>query len=498
MEQIFQKTSFDCLRQAVREVHNEEQTQEVRLPDAMPDIGRVLCAWGQVVIRGKEWRGGSMTVSGGVMAWALYAPEDGSEPRSVETWIPFQMRWDFPETERDGTVIAACVLRSADARSISARKLLIRVSVSAVGEALEPAKAEVSTPEQVPEDVQLLTRNYPVRLPKEAGEKNFLLDEELALPASCPKVEKVICYTLQPQLIDKKVMADKVVFRGAALMHLLYRGEDGSLKGWDFEVPFSQYTDLEREYDQNATADVIPAVTSLELEKDDQGNLRLKAGLIGQYVIYGTEQLAVVEDAYSPCRDVGVRSDALTLPAVLDVCRETLHLEQTLEIDGSQIADAFFCVEQPSTVADGDTVRLEVPGTVQVLYYDQGGALQSSMAKVEAAWTLPCDRGGKPQSAAFLSGSPKAAIGAGANVRCDVAVEARVMAEQGLTMVTGLELGELTDPDPARPSLVLKRAGSQGLWNMAKQCGSTVEAIRKANRLTDEPAEGQILLIPIA
>lgn len=40
--------------------------------------------------------------------------------------------------------------------------------------------------------------------------------------------------------------------------------------------------------------------------------------------------------------------------------------------------------------------------------------------------------------------------------------------------------------------------GSGGLWDVAKQCGSTVDAIRKANRLTEEAQEGQLLLIPIA
>lgn len=498
MEQNFRKMSFDCLRQAARNVHNEEQTQEVRLPDAMPDIGRVLCAWGQPVIRSKEWRSGSMSVSGGVMAWALYAPEDGSEPQSVETWIPFQMRWDFPETERDGTVIVACLLRSVDARSIAARKLLIRVSISVMGEALEPTKMEISVPEDVPEDVQLLRKNYPVRMPKEAGEKTFLLDEELVLPASCPQVEKVIYYTLQPQIIDRKVMADKVVFRGAALVHLLYAGSDGGVKSWDFEIPFSQYTDLEREHDQNATANVVMAVTNLELEKEEQGSLRLKAGLTGQYVIYGEEQLSLVEDAYSPSRSVSVQSDTVPIPALLDMCQETMHLEQSLDISGSQIVDVFFSTEHPSVAVEENMAELTVEGTAQVLFCDQSGALASSVAKTEGAWRIPCDPNGKVQPIACPSGSPKAALGGGASVRCDVAVEAAVTAQQGLPMVTGLELGEMNEPDPARPSLVLKRADDQGLWNVAKQCGSTVEAIRKANHLTDEPVIGQILLIPIA
>ena len=64
-------------------------------------------------------------------------------------------------------------------------------------------------------------------------------------------------------------------------------------------------------------------------------------------------------------------------------------------------------------------------------------------------------------------------------------------------MVTGVEMGEQIKPDPNRPSLILRRAGSQLLWEIAKETGSTVEAIRTANGLKEEPAAGQMLLIPV-
>ena len=64
-------------------------------------------------------------------------------------------------------------------------------------------------------------------------------------------------------------------------------------------------------------------------------------------------------------------------------------------------------------------------------------------------------------------------------------------------MVTGLEMGELQQPDPNRPSLILRRSGGQSLWELAKAHGSTVDAIRGANRLEEEPDETQMLLIPV-
>lgn len=496
MELQFLKKPYDCLRRVAWEIKNEEQTQEVKLMESMPDIGKVLGAWGQPVIRSKEWRGSSMGISGGVMAWVLYAPEDGTMPRSMEAWIPFQMRWDFPQTQRDGAMRISCLLRSIDARTVSARKLMLRSVISAVGEALEPTQVEIYQPGELPEDVQILRRSYPIRLPREAGEKTFLLDEELSLPASCAQVQKLVRYTLQPEMIDKKVMADKVVFRGAALIQGLCQCEDGTLKGFDFEVPFSQYAELEREYDPYATTDVIPAVTNLELEQGENGRLRLKAGMIGQYVIYDRPVFEVVEDAYSPSRSVVMQLQQLTLPAVLDTMQETLKAEQTMELEGEQIADIVFTAEHPFQRREELGIHMEIPGMFQVLAYDAEGNLQSGTARWDG--TLELTAAGDTTLLASARISGKAQASTGGTMRCDAGVDMLATAETEIPMVTALELGELMEPDPGRPSLILRRVGADRLWDVAKQCGSTVEAIREANSLTEEPTNDQILLIPVS
>ena len=65
-------------------------------------------------------------------------------------------------------------------------------------------------------------------------------------------------------------------------------------------------------------------------------------------------------------------------------------------------------------------------------------------------------------------------------------------------VVTGIELGEKTEKDPNRPSLILRRMGEEGLWEVAKSCHTTVAAIQNANNLTTEPTENTMLIIPIS
>ena len=78
-----------------------------------------------------------------------------------------------------------------------------------------------------------------------------------------------------------------------------------------------------------------------------------------------------------------------------------------------------------------------------------------------------------------------------------LAVGMEIGTDQTFPMITGLELGELQEPDQNRPSLILRSCGADTLWELAKASGSTVAAISAANGLAGEPAPEQMLLIPV-
>lgn len=498
MEFLFHKTACPYLRQVTSQIQTQEQTQEVRIPDGMPDIGRVLGCWGQALIRGKEWRSGGMTVTGGIMAWVLYAPEDGTEPRSMDTWIPFQMKWDLPDTQRDGVMSACARLKSMDARSTSARKLMLRAAVSVLGEAMESVDGELYAPETVPEDIQLLRRSYPMELPREAGEKHFQLDEELTLPENLPPVRKLIRYELTPAVQEQKVLGERLAFRGRCGLHLLYAGEEGSLHTWDGETAFSQYTELDRGYSTNAQARLRLQPTALELDRGETGRLHLKCGIAAQYVISDRELVEVVEDAYSPARPVEIRQQELILPVLLDTQEQVMAFSQSVKAEGQREIDTQVFWDHPVCRQQGDNMQAEAAAQYQVLYQDENGTLQSASGRFESYWELPSDRENRTAVSLDMPELPKTVFSAdGGELAGSVGMQALVTAEQGLPMVTALQWGELTEPDPARPGVILRRLGESRLWDVAKECGSTVDAIWEANKLQQEPEPDRMLLIPV-
>ncbi len=498
MELQFQISKHSCLKPLQVQSGNREQTQELRLPEGYPDIGRVLAAWGQAVLRGKHWQSDTAGFSCGVMAWVLYAPEDGTAARSVECWIPMTVQWEHEAAEADGTLLLNRFLQSVDARAVSGRKLIVRASLGVQAQMYVPSRVTEYVPENLPEDICLLQRTYPVCLAMECGERAFAIDEELTLPAAAPAPEKLISYGLTMYVEDKKVLGDKAVFRGNGQLHLLYRTVEGTLAAWELSVPFSQYAELTAAYGNEAQIRVVPAVTALELEMGEQGRLRLKAGLSGQYVLYDTRKVTVVEDAYSPERSVTCAMEAVEFPSLLDRQSQTVTVEQTVLSGSSRAADVAAFPTGVHTVRRGDQAQTELTGQLQALYYDTEDALQAACVRWQEQLTMTVAENACLDISCAPAGKPELLPGEDTTVlRGALALETRIYGQERYEAVSGLTVGEATEKDPGRPSLILCRAGEQSLWELAKAVGSTVEAIREANGIQGEPETGRMLLIPV-
>lgn len=497
MEMRFEKTTCYCLNPVLQQVQNQEQTQELRLGEGMPDVGRILGCWGQCVIRGKEWNGDTVNVSAGMMVWVLYAPEDGTQEQSMETWIPFQLRYDLGEDTPEGQLRVRCVTRFADARSVSARKIMIRAGIGMLAEGYVPIQGAVTVPPKDSEGVELKTATYPLRLPKEVGEKTFLLDEELSMPETAPRPEKIISCRLEPSLTDKRVLGAKAVFRGDGQIHWLYRGADGSLHSWETSVPFSQYAELNEERSPEAQADVAMTVTSLEPELGEDGVLRFKAGIAAQLLISDVENAQVVEDAYCPGRELNIQREELVLPVLLDSRVERMNVEQNAALPLADVVELRFLPDFPKQRQQDSGTELELGGTFQGLYRTPEGALQPASSRWEGSYRIPAD------SSCILTVTPQAGSvravprGDGSELQSELAMQITALSRRGIPMVSALELGENVAKDPNRPSVILRRRDGGSLWDIAKECGSTVDAILRANDLQEEPKDNRMLLIPV-
>lgn len=477
--------SCPYMKTVLRQVQNLEQSQELRLSEEMPDIGRVLCAWGQSVIRSKQWRNDSVSVSGGVSATVMYLPEDHSFPRTMEVWIPFSVKWNLPQTQREGTIRVQCLLKSLDARILSARKMMARAGLSILGEVLEPTEVQIYSPGELPEGVEVLTNTYPALLPREAGEKAFSFEDDV--PAA--NVKKWVSWRIDPQITDQSVVGNRAVIRGNGQLEYVYLDEEGTLHSGQHPIPFAQFLDLDREYDRDVSVDVMLDISNLEADGTAEG-AHIQCSLTAQYVVWDRMLLEIAEDAYCPMGSVEISTEKLLLPMELDNREESVNIQSRFR-DG-KVVDVTFLPEQPVQFREGNRLCIRLNGAFQIIYEDTEGNLQATVENWTEEMNLPSASDTQLNATIMEIDTQEAGMSVCMKVRL------QAQANQEIPMITGLTVGEMAQPDDGRPTLVLRRMDTDSLWELAKSSGSTMDAIRRANGLTQEPERGQMLLIPIS
>lgn len=493
MEVHFDRTPISCLNPLLRQVQAGEETQELRLTEDMPDVGRVIAAWGQMILRGKEWRGNTISCSAGVMCRILYEPEDGSALRNMECWMPLQLRWNLDDGLREGNIRLECCLRGVDARSVSARKILVRCSYGVMAEVCREQTVSLPAPGDCPGDVQLLINRYPMRIPREAGEKNFRQEEELPLLSA--EMASIVAYSMEPRVSDVKIYGDKLSFRGNGTLHLLYLTPEGKLISRDMEIPFSQFAGLDRNYGADAQADVKLAVTGLDVESDEQGKLLLKWSAVGQYLVDERQTLTIAEDAYSTSRELELDWETMDIPVILEQKQISVPVSQSLRADAKEMADVTYWADFP-VVRRTEGIELELPGLFQAVWYDEKGKLQSVQARTEERWDAPCGENCNFEASVVSCAAPRGNVGNGLALNTEMTIQTQCGSTGGVRAVAGFTSGQPLS-ERGRASLVISRCKGKGLWELAKENLSTVDAIREANRLEENPKEGQMLLIPL-
>lgn len=502
MELVFEEQSIDYLRRTLCRAASQEQTQELIVPDSFPDCGRVVFTGACAVMRGKESRDGSVMVTGGVKAGLLYIPEDETEPRAMECYLPYSIREDDPAATAQMYLRADCRVRAVDARMINSRKILVRTNVVCMLEGFEEASQTVKTLKDAPSALQTKTDSYRCTLPHEYAEKTFSMTEDLELSGPESAMQKVVQYWLTPKITEQKLNGNKAVFKGMLSLKILYLTQDGAPEVFTRQLPFSQYCDLRGEYeDDEMQASVSVTGSELELARleGEDAKLLLSASLLCQCVAMQTKELTLTQDAYTTRGEFTPVWGELSLPCLLD--RETSPgtLRGSVPKQARAVIDSTLYLDAASVQKKDGSAQFSAPASVNILYLDEDGALQSAIVRDQVTGSVPAAACASCTAEAGASQDGFAApSGGGIDVRYDVSFDVCCRCDEALRALTGGTIEE-EETGAERFCVVVKtNPKTQSLWDLAKVYRTSESAIAQANGITTGEAEqGELLLIPM-
>ena len=213
----------------------------------------------------------------------------------------------------------------------------------------------------------------------------------------------------------------------------------------------------------------------------------------------GGYYLTLTEDAYATRGDFSPVWSEVRLPCLLDRQLPGGTLRGSVPKQARAVLDSMLYLDSVSQQKKDGGIQLSAPATVNILYMDEDGALQSAIVRDQVSCTVAAGGGTICQANVQPGRDGLAATsGGGIDVRYDVSFHADCCCDQALRTLTGgaLEEGEKT---AEKFCVVVKTADqTQSLWELAKAYRTSEQAIAGANGIsTGEVEQGTLVLIPV-
>ncbi len=491
MEISFESESLRYYERLYSASFTHEETTEMIVPDALPDVGGVLMVEGTALLRGKEANPDSLTVSGVCDLSILYLSEEEGELRKLSMEAPFSAVTPCPGLTELGRAVVSLRFMNGEARLLNSRKLLVRSEVCITAGVWLPRQMEWNRECCGEDGVEILTREYSLMPVTDVTEKTFSAGEVLDAPGGRPEPAEILSARVSLRTEEMNAVGSKLILRGAArttVFYLASRGEAGEV---ELQLPWSLILELEGEGGEQRY-EVVTAVTGFRVSPAEEGGFLVELGAVAQAVVRSRETIRCVADAYGISQELEIRTETLRMETGGEVLETMDPVRLQLEAQKTPGRVVHVCVGMGKPRSEEGEYRVAVQA--KALCFGEGSAWTALSGRGEAV----CPRESSAAMTAETGEAYGTVNGRGVEVRVPVNYRCPRWETGEVRLLTGAETVQETEPGERQPEIsVILTGEGDSVWSLGKANRVSCAGIRQVNGLEpeEEPAKGSLILV---
>lgn len=284
---------------------------DFNVPDMKPDIAKLIKTQGEIKFTDQKISNGKLFTTGHLHFQVLYLSDETSRPiHSLQGQIPFEEMINLNDSCNQDTGNIKYEIEDLSASIINSRKLslkaLVRLSVSV--EEIHDEESAISIDAEP--DVQYMTKNIEITNMAVNKKDNYRFRDEIVLPSGKSSISDILYSNIELKNVEIRLLTDKFIAKGEFSIYLLYSGDgdQSAMEYFETDLPFTSTIDC-----NGCTEDMIPNITldivgrNLSVKPDSDGeerNIDLEAILELNIKIYDVAQMQILQDIYSPIREI--------------------------------------------------------------------------------------------------------------------------------------------------------------------------------------------------
>lgn len=487
---------------------------DYNVPDAKPDVGRMIQNKGRVSMDEVRLNEGKAFLKGTLNVDLLYVGEEEGKVYSLGAKLPFEETLNLEGIASGDKMCLKWEIEDLSLHLIHSRKLNIKSIVTFY--ALVDETASIKLPVSLDEE-NISVRKNPMRLMSLCVHKKdtMRVKDEITLASNKPNIAELLWYTIEVRGLDLRPEDNKVKAKGELSVFALYVGDDeeNPLQWLEYSLPFNSEVDC-----TGCGEDLIPNIEtsvmhqSLEVKPDADGEERL---LVVDVVLeldmqlYQEEEHNVILDIYTPLKECVPVGHKEILESLLVRNFSKCRVNDRIEIKENQGKVLQICHSQGKVKIDNTKIvenGIQAEGIVhmKILYIVGNDDMPFYSMEAMIPFTHVVEaRDISPECNYYLQAeleqlSTNMADSNEVEVKAVVSLNALVICCQEEMIIDKVEEHPLDMKKiQSMPGILVYMVKPKDtLWDIAKRFYTTVEEIRTLNELPDEEIRcGQPLLL---
>lgn len=476
----------------------EELTLErdIVLPDYFPDVFRVLRCTAEPNVSSRTMSGGRLTFEVAVTVRVLYLTEGSRRINCIEQQLMLSKTTDVGECNAPEVYISAeCA--SLNCRARGSRRLDVRGTVSAGIRILSRSAHNIITGGSGC-GIQLRKQTLTYPLKRLCASKRITVIQQTELPEGKPAIGAVLRSGCTLTRTEHRIVAGKLAVKGEAELTVLYscidpKGED-TVSELRFDMPFSQIIDMDGIDDSfEVDMEIVPAGCTVTAGSGDEKTAEWELCLNVTCIAEDMGTFMGVTDVFSteyPCTADGTANVSCGRRI-----RQSLSCtaENTLKApDGSvsEVCDCYAVCTRPTVRCENGRTMISGSTEFSVLGIGGEGGIFNAQGQspYEAELTLPEGVSQTKVTARVVSCSYVLGDGGAVKASAEIALTVRYRDGSTAELITAVKLDKSSPVcRDGKCALRLCRCGEgEDIWDIAKRCNTSPEAVIEDNELDEE------------
>lgn len=480
------------------------------LPDYYPDVCKLIKCFVKPSIVNEYISDNRLSYELLAEIRILYCSENSHVLQCVTQNLHFSRTAELPAGENIMTEILP-MTDYVNCRAVSRRRLDVRGAITVCIRNIA-VKQQEALCDVFGKNMQLLKKPLQYQAKRINTMNHIVLAEELELGNSKPALLHVVRCEAQPVEQSHKLVSGNLLAQGNLQIQILYACEkdgDSSLESMSFRIPYSQMIELDGVEEQD-DCQVICSVASCDLKPvtDENGDIRVlrcEAELRLSCVALRIATESLVCDAFSTEHPCVIKKTKLVTSSVPVNFSEMLVCNTKLNCTDGEldcVYDAWCEIKNLTTSIENGEICINGMLGCFVLVKESTGMprLLEKEESFEHKFTVQgLGTQDMLQVRAFAENCSYTLSGASEVIlKTELRMEGTVTHCTETEVLSDIEIQE--DSEHAKNfalKLYFGRA-QESIWDIAKRCHTSVEAIMEENELTQEYlSENSMLLIPI-